>query len=299
MRPVRSARAGRDPAPSRLRYRLHRFWLSPTTRLAAWIVPPLALIGLGVMAANGQPQLRQQLMSGTVATLAQVKALLASPVDRIEVFGASPGIEARILDMAGRSISENSFGLGLDLDPLRREILEDPAIASASLYLRPGGTLKIKVAERIPVAVWRHEFGLTLIDAAGMRAGTLNTRRERPDLPLVVGEGAPRAIGEALHLLAIAGPVDDRIRGLRRVGDRRWDLVLDRGQVVMLPEVNPAGALKRVIALNRDFRLLERQISVADFRLPDRPGLRVLAETGARPEAHALADESRQISGGI
>ena len=41
------------------------------------------------------------------------------------------------------------------------------------------------------------------------------------------------------------------LRGLVRVGDRRWDLVLDRNQKIMLPEQNAPAALERLIALDK------------------------------------------------
>jgi cell division protein FtsQ len=59
------------------------------------------------------------------------------------------------------------------------------------------------------------------------------------------------------------------------VGDRRWDLVLDRDQRVLLPETGAVAALERVIALDEAQQLFARDISLIDMRIPERPTVRV------------------------
>jgi cell division protein FtsQ len=97
----------------------------------------------------------------------------------------------------------------------------------------------------------------------------------RSDLPLIAGEGADRVVGEALTLLRAAGPLMPRLRGIVRVGERRWDMVLDNDQTIMLPEVAPFPALAQVIALNQTQDLLTRDVRAVDMRNPNRPTLRV------------------------
>ena len=135
----------------------------------------------------------------------------------------------------------------------------------------------------MPVAVWRTEDGLTLVDETGHRVAGLLSRSDRPDLPLVAGEGADLAMPEALALFDAAGPLTPRIRGLVRMGERRWDIVLDRKQRVMLPEKNPVQALERLLALDHAQDLMNRDILTVDLRSDHRPTLRLtpnaLAET--------------------
>ena len=69
------------------------------------------------------------------------------------------------------------------------------------------------------------------------------------------------------------------------MGERRWDLVLDRGQVVQLPEADPVGALRRVMALDAAEQLFARDLSVVDMRDPTRPMLRLTE--------HAIAELER------
>jgi cell division protein FtsQ len=60
------------------------------------------------------------------------------------------------------------------------------------------------------------------------------------------------------------------------VGARRWDVVLDNNQRLMLPEQRPIETLERIIALDQAEDLLSRDITVVDFRLVDRPTLRLV-----------------------
>ncbi|WP_313350681.1 cell division protein FtsQ/DivIB, partial [Paracoccus sp. (in: a-proteobacteria)] len=69
-----------------------------------------------------------------------------------------------------------------------------------------------------------------MLDKTGHRVASVTSREVRGDLPIIAGEGADRAAPEALALIDAAGPILPRLRGLERMGERRWDVVLDRGQ---------------------------------------------------------------------
>jgi cell division protein FtsQ len=131
------------------------------------------------------------------------------------------------------------------------------------------------VAQRQPVAVWRYSDGLRLIDAEGVMTGMIASRADRADLPLIAGDGAKEAIGEALALFAAAAPVAPRVRGLVRMGERRWDLVLDEDLRVLLPTDGAVSALERVIALHQAQEMLDRDVAAVDMRLASRPTLRL------------------------
>jgi cell division protein FtsQ len=151
------------------------------------------------------------------------------------------------------------------------------------------GVLEIRAIERVPLVVWRSAAGLELLDQNGVRVAEVDSRIRRPDLPLIAGNGAEAHVPEALAVLAETRPVAERVRGLVRVGERRWDLVLDRGQVVKLPEIDPAGATRRAMALETAEQLFARDLSVVDMRDPMRPMLRLTE--------HAIAELERLKAG--
>ena len=106
-------------------------------------------------------------------------------------------------------------------------------------------------------------------------------RADFAHLPLIAGEGAIASLHEARGVLDTAAPISDRLRGLVRIGERRWDLVLLDGQTIALPEANPEQVLAQVIVLSAAQDLFERDILLIDFRNPRRPTLRL------RPQALA------------
>ena len=59
------------------------------------------------------------------------------------------------------------------------------------------------------------------------------------------------------------------------MGERRWDVVLDRDQRILLPENAPVQALERVIALSEAQDILERDLAAVDMRIAARPTLRM------------------------
>jgi cell division protein FtsQ len=75
-------------------------------------------------------------------------------------------------------------------------------------------------------------------------------------------------VAEALALFAAAGPLGDRVRGLVRVGERRWDVVLDRDQRILLPETGAVQALEQVLALDAARTCSTATSCVVDMRLP-------------------------------
>ena len=82
-------------------------------------------------------------------------------------------------------------------------------------------------------------------------------------------------MAEAVAVMAAAEPFSARIRGLVRIGERRWDLVLDRNQRVLLPDQNPVQALERLLALDHVLDVMNRDILTVDLRSDHRPTLRL------------------------
>lgn len=178
--------------------------------------------------------------------------------------------------MLARRIPASS--LALKLGDIRREVEALPRVASAQATVAPGGALVVQLTERRPVALWRTNGELKLIDKTGVVIAAAESRADRLDLPLVVGDGAERAVEEALMLHEHARPLWPRLRGLVRVGERRWTVALDRGQAIHLPEKAPDLALNQAIALDFSDDLLSRDVAVVDLRNPARPVLRLTDE---------------------
>jgi cell division protein FtsQ len=194
-------------------------------------------------------------------------------VNLMAIDGASSTVAADIREVTALDFPVSSFDL--DLDAILTQIRDLPAVGDARLRVRSGGILQVDVTERVPAVLWRRADGLAVLDEAGMVMGSADTREDHATLPLIAGVGAERHVTEALDLVRAAGPLGGRMRGLVRMGERRWDVVLDRDQRILLPEDAPVQALERVIALNQVHNMLERDLAVVDMRLTARPTIRM------------------------
>lgn len=262
-----------DPAPSRWSYRLQRWLLTPAFRkLLRLGVPVLVLVGV-LTGVFGTAERREDIALSIQEVRRQIETRPEFMVNLLAVEGASPAVEAEIRELFPNSLPASSFDI--DLNATREMIASLPPVAEASVRFRQGGVLVAQVTERQPVAIWRTHGGLSLLDLEGVALGAILQRSDRMELPVIAGTGADRVVEEALLLMQTTGPLRERVRGLVRVGERRWDVILDRGQRLLLPEHQPVRALERVIVLDDLQDLLERDIDVVDLRLPLRPTIRL------------------------
>lgn len=286
----KSVQPKRDPAPSRAAYRAHRLWLTPTFRkIVRYGLPVLVMsfVAGGILASADRRQ-------GIVDWVAQVRNDFehreAFMVRMMAVDGASLELAEDIREVFPLDFPMSSFDL--DLQQMHTAISELDAVAGVEVQVRVGGVLQVKVDERIPVIVWRSSSAVELLDAEGHRVVQVPARASRPDLPLVTGVGAEREIPEALAIYKATGLIRGRVRGLVRMGERRWDIVLNNDQRILLPEEKPLQALQRVIALNTVRDLLARNVSVVDMRSTLRPTLRVRQAEVEEPAEDAPIIES-------
>ena len=263
----------RDPAPSRWAYRMQRLWLTPLFRRLCRVGLPVAVIGaVGTLVFYDAG--RRQALVQTMADLrSQFEARPEFRVSYVSIDGASPDLADAVRSKLKLTLPQSSFDL--DLDALRLAAQDLDAVASAELRVRSGGVLQVLLTEREPALVWRLGDRLELLDVTGHRVAGLAARGDRADLPLILGTGANTAATEALALLDAAAPLMERLRGLVRMGERRWDIVLDRDQRIMLPAENPIAALERLLALNQAEDLLARDILSIDLRSEQRPAVRL------------------------
>lgn len=273
-RKVRAKRkVRRDPAPSRLAYKLNRMMMRRWVQLFLRYGLPVLILAAGAALWASDPARVEAAKDRFAEFKRQVEERPEFMVHMMAVEHASSAVSADVREVLSLDFPISSFDL--DLDALRASVEGLDAVASAAVQVKSGGVLTVSVTERVPVAVWRSEEGeVTLIDPTGHRVVGLASRAERPELPLVVGKGADEAVAEALGLFAASAPIKDRLRGFLRVGERRWDVVLTREQRILLPEDEALTAFQKVIALDTAQELLARDVTVVDFRNPVRPVLR-------------------------
>jgi cell division protein FtsQ len=195
-----------------------------------------------------------------------------------------------VLAIAG--ITGRTSLLFLEVEQARERLKASPWIADATLLKLYPRELQISITERAAFALWQKNGAVSVI----AEDGTVLDRYVAPQLvalPLVVGAGAEKKAKEHLALLDRHPELRDLVRASVLVGERRWNLRLKNGLEVRLPEVGFASALERLVGLDRERKLLTRDIAVVDLRLADRITVR-LSDAAAAARLEALKDKPKK-----
>jgi cell division protein FtsQ len=227
--------------------------------------------------------------------MSQFRAIYGEPrhaLARALGFGISKVTISGIAELQASEILA-SAGVGpkislvfLDAAQARRQLEAMPLISDAAVRKLYPDELTITIVERKPAALWQRHGEVFVIAADGTVIDQMSDERFLR-LPFVVGDNANARLKDYAALLEAAGPLRSRIRAGIRVSDRHWDLKLDNGVDVRLPERGAAEALQRFAAIERERRLSDKDVISIDMRIPDRVVLRLTEEAGAaRAEAN-------------
>lgn len=189
----------------------------------------------------------------------------------VHVQGASPMAEADIRRATG--LRKGQPILGVDLDVLRQDVEKVGWVKEARVIRLLPDTLVVAVTERDALAVWQTGGKLRVIDRAGRVIPEADPARF-PELPLVVGQGAPEMAGEILPAVMQRPRLRTRLEAAIRVDGRRWDLRLKDGSLVQLPAVDEEAALIQLDQLDRRQRILELGFARIDLRDPEMVAVR-------------------------
>ena len=270
---MRSLKRKIDPAPSIISYRLMRLMLIPRLRLILTLGIPSLVIICGTLVLL----LNINLHENIEALKKDLKhALVESPEFMIKVAsvdGASDELAHEIREIMPLDFPVSYFDL--DIKYLHKVLNDIPAVASAAIKVTVSGVLQIDISERTPAFIWRKDDVTSVIDEKGKFIRLATSRLDYPELPLVIGEAANLSIADISSLMEDNQYFLDQVRAFVRVGERRWDLVLDNNLRIMLPQTEFLAAFDRLMLMNHTGSLFSNQLSTIDMRLVERPTVRV------------------------
>ncbi len=265
------ATAARARTPGRIGVRPSRTAL--LWRRQRRLLRPLAWLLLALLLAAGTVSLVRTVQPGsTIATWRErAGAAIAIPVEAVQVNGREKTPEALLRAAIGVRPGDKLLGFSLEAARARVESLA--WVQSATVERRLPGTIVVTLVERRPFAVWQSAGRFQLIDRQGQVVAEQDPAKDATafaTLPLVVGPGAPEAASPLLDQLAAIPALRARVVAAVRVGERRWNLRLNNGADVLLPEGAEAQAMARLMELHAAHALLDRPLQAIDMRLPDR-----------------------------
>lgn len=185
-------------------------------------------------------------------------------IGEISITGQALTSEQAIFDALG--IEPHTSTVSFDVEEARQRIAELPSVESVSVRKTYPGDVIVTIAEKVPVARWRVDGITFVVDAAGEQIG--EDRGAYGELPLVVGDGANDDALVMIRALDQYPELKDGLMALSRIADRRWDMIYDTGLRVQLPELGVARALRNLVMYQKDYQLLDRDVTIIDLRVP-------------------------------
>jgi cell division protein FtsQ len=193
--------------------------------------------------------------------------------------------EAEILADAG--IGPKNSLLFLDAAQAREKLENAALIKQASVRKLYPNQIVIDLIERTPFALWQKDGQVRTISADGAVIDSMRDQRFA-NLPFVVGEGANARLSEFTALLNASEELRPKIRAGVLIGERRWNLKMTNGVDVKLPETNPLAAMATLLRLQRQSRILDKDVLSLDLRVDGKAFARLTEDAAAaRAEAHA------------
>lgn len=169
-------------------------------------------------------------------------------------------------------------------------------IKSVSIQKFYPGTLRVLVQEQVPYALWQRGDITSVIDKKG-KVITDEVDGRYANLLRVVNHGAQLRAGEIMGELEKFPGIRARVRAAQLRSERRWDLAMENGITVRLPEFEVEEALTELKKLDDQGGLLSRDIVAVDLRLQDRVVVRLSEDAALRRQTTIKRRPNRSKNG--
>jgi cell division protein FtsQ len=260
------------------------------TGIAATLLLLVASTGLGIVKGGH--------LEAFVASVSEARNAIANSagfrITSVAINGRKQLTQDEVLAIGG--VNGRSSLLFLDAETVRGKLKADPWIGEATVLKLYPGRLQIDIVERSAFALWQRDGHLSVIADDGAVLEPYVTRRFT-SLPLVVGKGAETRARDFVALLDRYPQVRAVTKAAILVGERRWNLRLNDGLDIRLPENDVGNALATLSKLDQEDKLFSRDIVAVDMRLPDRLVVQ-LSDDAAKARDDLLKDKQPKKKAG-
>lgn len=156
---------------------------------------------------------------------------------------------------------------GVDLDDLSNRLVKRNWVKAARVQRIWPDRIKITLWERVPALLKpSSQEGMAMVtDATGYEIG-LYPRKNFPHLPMVSGQGAAQNAAGLIPLLYAEPSIYPHVARYVFIGQRRWDVILENGLRLKLPEKDIGLALRRLAIAQSQKDLFSRDLKAIDLR---------------------------------
>lgn len=140
-------------------------------------------------------------------------------------------------------------------------------IKNVSVYRILPNTVQINVEEHEPFAIWKDNNKTSVIDSEGK---VIIDDYLVDNLVVITGQNSLSNLKFVRDILQNKTQLSSQISSFVCIGNRRWNIVLDNGLTVKLPEDNPYGAWDYLNHLQNTTDFTFSDWSIIDMRIADK-----------------------------
>ena len=229
------------------------------------LVMTLGIVGLTALAALFASGVIGRTVHHAGAAVDAIVADAGFGIAKLHLAGNVHTAPVTILAALGFEPGQSIFTA--DLPGARARLLRLPWVAEAEVKRRYPDDIGVRIVEKQPFARYQSPKGLYVVERSG---GLITDKDLGPfrSLPLLAGDGAPRAAAEFIDTVAQHRAIVARVGTYQYQSGRRWNLLLDDGVIVKLPETGWQKQLDALEHLIVDKGILERDLAEIDLRSP-------------------------------
>lgn len=149
----------------------------------------------------------------------------------------------------------------ISLDEINSKVAKVPGVKKSATIRRPNGNISIKVKLYKAVAIWSDDVMYFPLSADGT---IVNKPTDTRKANQVLFKGPlPDDISE---ITKMSQNLIDELDYLEWIENRRWNLHTKSGITVLLPETGINAAIGNLVILNKNHKLLHKDIELIDMR---------------------------------
>ena len=159
--------------------------------------------------------------------------------------------------------------LNVNLHTIYNKIIQNSWVEETYVERILPDTIKIKVLEKKPIAIWQNQKGNKLITVNGDVISHANVNKFKNSFPIIKGEKSKENISTILKILETNKNFAKNIWSLTFINQRRWDLHFNQGLIVRLPSRDVIKAWQKIIKLQTNYNILNLRLTEIDLRNPE------------------------------
>jgi len=157
----------------------------------------------------------------------------------------------------------------VDLFKIHNNLLLNEWIETVKIERTLPSSIKIKIIEKKPMAIWQTKLGNKLITEDGSIISNANVTTFKNRLPIIIGEGANKNAFLILQILRKNPDLYNNVWSISYINKRRWNVHLNQGLIVLLPRKKIHAAWTKIDFLQRKYKILDIGLTEIDIRNQD------------------------------